>query len=179
MKQPVFIVFGESGSGKTTCLQNLKVLLEAENLTVGGIVALGIWKNNKRDYFDLIDLKSGDKIRYCQRAHEDNWDSVGPFFINPLGQSFGELALSVKYLEHCNVVFIDEIGPFELAGKGWAKSFEEILKHLEKPLVVSVRESLLEEIIQKWDLKVVSKISATENPGFNFVQAIKEKIETK
>jgi nucleoside-triphosphatase THEP1 len=45
-----------------------------------------------------------------------------------------------------DVVCIDEIGPLELSGDGWAPATRELLKHLDAPLILVVRSSLLDQL---------------------------------
>lgn len=168
MKPPVFIVTGVSGSGKTTFLRSLYKALSREHIDVGGVLSEGTWKNDKRESFDLVDLKGGERIRFCQREPDKNWDMIGPFYINPLGQAFGEMALFIEYLQNSKLIIIDEIGPLELKGKGWAKAFEKILKELKVPIVISVREKLVDEVVEKWDLSIIHKVSPDHDPQIFF-----------
>ncbi|MCB2219636.1 MAG: hypothetical protein KQI35_04510 [Bacteroidetes bacterium] len=163
MKSPVFIVTGESGSGKTTTLFKLYNALLSEKIEVAGILAPGTWKDNQRDLFELVNLLTGDRIVYCQRDPVDSWEPINHFYINPEGQSFGEKTLHWKHIQNAKVIFIDEIGPFEMQGKGWAPSLEAILLNLDVPLVISVRKSLINEVIGYWNLNVQGIIDASKN----------------
>ncbi len=166
MKHKIIILTGEQGSGKTTFLHEMIFGLAKNNLQVGGILAEGFWKNYERDRFELIDLKSNNRILYCQREPKDGWEKLRQFYINPDGQKFGEVALDTNYLNNADIIVIDEIGPFELKGKGWAKAIESIVKILqEKILIWVVRESLLIEVsdhfkIQPLNIYNVEKVCA-------------------
>lgn len=143
----IFIITGDQGSGKTTFLQEMIFNLANSNIKTGGILAEGFWKNYERNHFELIDLKSKNSILFCQREPKDGWEKLRHFYINPAGQRFGEAALDHEYLKDSDIVVIDEIGPFELKGKGWSRSIQSILKNLpDMTMVWVVRKSLLDEV---------------------------------
>lgn len=147
MGHKIIIITGDQGSGKTTFLQELIYGLTSRDIKVGGILAEGFWKNHERDHFKLIDLKSTKKILYCLKEPINGWEKLRQFYINPVGQKFGEDALAVENVKSSDVIVIDEIGPFELMGKGWAKSIESLLKILpEKMMVWVVRKMLVDEV---------------------------------
>ncbi|MEZ5198551.1 MAG: nucleoside-triphosphatase [Bacteroidales bacterium] len=154
MNNKTFIISGTQGSGKTTFLKSIVDELSASGLRVGGFLALGYWKDNLRDRFDLIDLKSGDRLVYCQRNQVPGWEQVRHFYINPEAIVFGEEVLNPSILSDVDLIVIDEIGPFELAGKGWARSFDQILRKTKLSIIISVRESLLNQVIKHWKLDV-------------------------
>ena len=154
MQYKIVIITGEQGSGKTTFLQEIIFGLANKNVQIAGILAEGFWKNYERDHFELIDLKSKNSILYCQRKPKEGWEKLRHFYINPDGQKFGEAALDTGYLMNADIVVIDEIGPFELQGKGWANAILSILKRLPDMLMIwVVRESLLKEVTTHYRIK--------------------------
>ncbi len=154
MQHKIIIITGEQGSGKTTFLQEMIFGLANNDVQIAGILAEGFWKNYERDHFELIDLKSKNSILYCQRKPKEGWEKLRHFYINPDGQKFGEAALDTGYLMNADIVVIDEIGPFELKGKGWAKAIESILRRLpELTMIWVVRENLLNEVTDHFKIK--------------------------
>jgi nucleoside-triphosphatase len=148
----IFIVTGDQGEGKTSFVEKTIRLLRSENIHCSGVLALGTWKKGLRDRFYLVDLNAEKEIIYCQRDPEEGWNKINHFYINPEGQKFGEQALSLEYVEHSSVVVIDEIGPFELAGHGWARSLDVLLESRISILLIVVRKPLLEEVLEKWKM---------------------------
>jgi nucleoside-triphosphatase THEP1 len=47
-------------------------------------------------------------------------------------------------------VLIDEIGAWELQGQGWAGSLNELIINCNMPLIITVRKSFLELVIENW-----------------------------
>lgn len=163
MEHKIIIITGEQGSGKTTFLQEMIFGLANNNIKTGGILAEGFWKNYERDFFELIDLKSKNGILFCQREPKEGWEKLRHFYINPSGQKFGEEALDPKYLKDSDIVVIDEIGPFELKGKGWALSIHSILKELQGMFMVwVVRRSLVDEVTSHFNIQPLKVYNVEE-----------------
>ncbi|MCF8367547.1 MAG: nucleoside-triphosphatase [Bacteroidales bacterium] len=160
MKPLIYIVTGEQGSGKTTFLKEVILELKKEKIRIGGIVAEGYWKNNQRDRFELVNQSNGARIVYCQRTPNEGWENIRSFFINPLGQSFGEEALNPKNIRDIDLLVMDEIGPFELQGKAWAGMITLLLEEVNIPMVWVVRESLVSEVLKKWGIEPVKQFLA-------------------
>ena len=161
MGKEIHIITGERGSGKSTFLKEVIAFLQNGGIRVGGILAIGSWKENLRDKFELIDLLTGDQLLFCQREPVHGWDQVSHFYINPAGQYFGEKALHVEHLKTADVIVIDEVGPFELQGKGWALSLGQILNQHHVPLVLIIRTNLIDQVIKFWNLTVSSQTEVT------------------
>jgi len=173
MQHKIIIITGEQGSGKTTFLQEMIFGLANNDIQIAGIFAEGFWKNYERNHFELNDLKSKNSILYCQREPKEGWEKLRHFYINPDGQKFGEAALDPEYVKSADIVVIDEIGPFELKGKGWAKAIESLLRKLpEKPMIWVVRKSLLNEVASHFKIQPLKIYHVEEICAENVVSYI-------
>lgn len=177
MNNKIFIITGSQGSGKTTLLKSIINGIKSNDIRIGGLLAEGYWNENIRDKFELINLKSGDRMIYCQRQPESGWEQIRHFYINPHAVIFGEKAMDTLTLSDVDLIVVDEIGPFELAGKGWAKSFSKILQETDLPVVISVRQSLLEEVIEHWKLNVKEVFDVHESTNKQALENILKEIE--
>ena len=154
MKQHrVFILTGEQGSGKTTRLQEILNIFRKEDLPFFGFYALGYWENGIRSKFDLTDIISGEKFLLCQRK-TDGKTKNGTFVFYPETIRKGESLLRYGMKNPDNLAVIDEVGPFELKGKVWDTILWELIKK-QQPLLLTVREKLLKEITEHYNLKKV------------------------
>ncbi len=153
MDNRIFIITGQQGSGKTTFLSELINHLRAEDISIGGFMAHGFWKDNIRDGFELEDLKTGEKIVLSQTDSVEGWEKFRRFYFNPKGFVFGGKSLSPENLDNIELIAIDEIGPFELEGKGWGKAIDMLLTETNKPMIWVCRESILSEIIAEYNLE--------------------------
>ena len=69
-----------------------------------------------------------------------------------------EIAYLNEYLKSdCKIIVLDEIGRFELEGKGWANILSELINS-EKQLYLVVRKEWINKIIEKYkidDYKII------------------------
>jgi nucleoside-triphosphatase THEP1 len=153
MKNKVFIITGPRGSGKTTFLKHLVQELRQFGIQSGGFLAEGFCANNERYYFELIDLDSNKRILFCTKELHIHWEKLGHFYINPASIIFGEKVLDTSNLDAFPICVIDEVGPFELQGKGWSQAIFKIGNNSpEKPMIWVVRENLVQPVIRHFDL---------------------------
>ena len=139
-------------------------------------MAEGFWKEGVRDRFDLVNIMTGDKLLYCQRDRVEGWEKIVHFYINPAGDKFGNEVLKSENLKGVNIVIIDEIGPFELQRKGWARSIFKICKELDVPMLWVVRNHLVEEVIDYFDVKEYQSFDISQSKPKEVAIYIKEKI---
>jgi len=149
----IFFITGSQGSGKTTFLIELIEILKQKGISAGGFSAHGYWKNDLRDKFELEDFKTGDKMILCKRQPVEGWQKFRHFYFNPQGFAFGQKALRSSNLSKVDIIAIDEIGPFELEGKGWSKAIDLLIHQTDTPMIWVVRESILQEIIDHWNIE--------------------------
>ena len=146
----VIIISGEKHTGKTFYAQKLSERLKEMNFNVAGFLATGKFKENLRSEFSISDLKTGKAELLCTDKVNENKKKIGRFYFNESGLEFGKKILEAKNLVNSDFVFIDELGPFELKGKGWSTSVEKLLKHLEFKLIFIVRRKLLYDILRRF-----------------------------
>jgi nucleoside-triphosphatase THEP1 len=152
----IFIVSGEKGSGKTTILQDLLPKLKVKDITIGGILQIGLWKDDRRYGYDILNIESGIIVPLCRTDAPDAGIMAGPFKFFPEAIQFGRNALSISTIGTCDVAIIDEIGPLELGGGGWASSLNEILQNFSGTIIIVIHNSRIEEIINKFQITPIA-----------------------
>ena len=150
-KPKVFILTGEKHEGKTTFAISLAEALKKKGLDVGGFVAPGKFENNRRSEFSILDLKTGTQQPLCS-IHQKEGEAIGPFRFDPSGQQFGKQILTPENLKDIDVLFIDEIGPLEIRGQGWASAIDLLMNDQGLTQIWIIRKGLVDEAIQKWGL---------------------------
>ncbi len=147
----ITIISGETRSGKTTYLKNLLQKLKRDNtsLKIGGIIAHGIDKDGKRLGFEIEDVGTGKKMLLSNNIKEDGNLRVGRFYFKQSGLKFGRDVL-LKAIEESDLLIIDEIGPFELRGKGWFDIIELAMQKDNMDMIWVVRKSLLTDVLMLW-----------------------------
>lgn len=161
---PLYLVAGASGVGKSAFLAALAARLRGRGVSVGGIVSPGLWDGATRAGFDLEDLADGRREPLSRRDGPAHWPALtGPFRFSPAGVAFGRAALART--GDTDVLIVDEVGPLELSGGGWAAEIESSLARRAKPLVWAVRESLVEAVQARWSVPAAAVWPPSTDPA--------------
>jgi nucleoside-triphosphatase THEP1 len=157
-KNTIYIISGETRSGKTTFLkQIISELKQAKNYKINGIIAHGIDRNNERFGFEIENIATEQKQILCTQEPVENAKKIGRFYFNNEGLSFGKKAL-LDNIDTADLLVIDEIGYMELKGKGWFSVIEQAMDYPDLDMIWVVRKRILEEVLQLWqhsNIKVI------------------------
>ena len=149
-KENVVIITGEIHQGKTSILQALIPMFKEQNLVVGGIISPGIFEDNMRIGYDIIDVATGERRVLSRTTGSENMIQIGKYFLHDEGLVFGTTALSVENNWNSNMIVVDEIGPMELDNQGWAQSVGELLQAFDVPMIFAVRKGIIEQVTEEW-----------------------------
>jgi nucleoside-triphosphatase THEP1 len=154
MKNKIFIITGSRGSGKTTFLENLTLELKNQSVLTAGFKAKGFWQNNTRSHFEIVDLITEEKRLFCTVEQVSGWEKIGHYYLNPLAVDFGEEILEPNQSNQFSLFAIDEIGTFELQGKGWFNAIQKRIKSSPNiPMIWVVRSNLLQEVLEYFNIQ--------------------------
>lgn len=162
-KPKVVIITGEKHSGKTTFALDLVNYLKEKGIALGGFLAPGFFVDNRRASFDMLALATGETYPLCS-IHPRNGIRIGPFWFDEKTLQIGHQLLDPAQLGAANIIFIDEVGPLELNGDGWAAAIDKLMQQPRLTLVMVVRRSMTEQVISKWQL-INTKVFDIELPG--------------
>jgi nucleoside-triphosphatase THEP1 len=152
-KSNVIIVTGDKGDGKSTLLAELAVLFEREGIQAGGIISPAVIENGEKSGYELINVATAQKIRLSQTKKGDGMVNVGRFYFFEDGIAFGKTALKVANNQMSKIIFIDEVGAWELQGQGWAESLNELTLHCDMPIILAVNVKLVDQVVDCWQLQ--------------------------
>jgi nucleoside-triphosphatase THEP1 len=164
-KRKLFIISGKVGEGKTRILEQLLGRLKENNISVGGILAPRIMENEQTIGYDLLDLIENRTCSFLRLHDGKAGETIGRYAISMDGIHFGNEALSVaKNLEN-KLVVIDEIGKLEFSDRGWAPALNDLLATSDNHLILSVRDSFVEQVIEKWNMEpnIIFRIQESES----------------
>ncbi len=148
------LLYGRSGSGKT--IQALRCCTQAEDYgwNVGGILAPGTFQNNMRYDFDVMDILSGQKIKLCTSNPllnvQNNPIKIGRFIFYEEAFQFGNTAIEKAISNKVDLLIIDEIGPLECTGNGWASALKKATSCKIPKILITVRTQLIQTIAQNF-----------------------------
>jgi len=145
----IYIISGETRSGKTTFLKSVVKDLKKKGKKIGGIIAHGIDKEGERYGFEIEDVLSGERILLSSREEKEGSTKTGRFYFYKDGLKFGLQALD-KNLDALDWLVIDEVGYMELKGLGWFEAIEKAMKQPGLNMIWIVRKRILEEVLNQW-----------------------------
>lgn len=161
-KKNILIISGKEKSGKSTLLRLIVTQLKKEGLSIGGFVSLAVIENNQHVGYNLIHLLNQQEVQLSRTNYIPLAPKVGNYYFLNHGLEEANRWLQLENIERSDLVVIDEIGPWELRQQGWAKSLTNIVKNYQRPLILVVRESIVEKVSQHWGFREVSVIYADE-----------------
>lgn len=149
-KSNVVLITGEIGSGKTTLISAISARLKASGAITGGILASAVYENEVKTGYKIQDVATDMEMQLSHINDTEGLARVGRYFFIPEAIEFGRDALSAERNRNSQIVLIDEIGAWELQGQGWAGSLNELIINSNMPLIITVRKSFLELVIENW-----------------------------
>jgi nucleoside-triphosphatase THEP1 len=145
MSSPILLVTGPVGAGKTTALARLVQEWRTSGRDVRGILAHRVMKGGRTVGYDLEVI--GEKERsVLARKKGTGVERIGPFVFFDEALALGRQAL--RNTVSAEIVVVDEIGPLELRGGGWAREVEELLRESEAVVILVVRKQIQKQVVQ-------------------------------
>jgi len=168
----LIVITGEIQQGKTTYLANIIASLREKGIRINGIIARGIHKGEERIGYDLEDISTGGKHIYIRKEYFPGWFRYGKYCFSPEGLEFGKHILQNITEENTDLIVIDEIGPVEMKGRGWADDIERLLSTNQIPQLWVVRKSLFKKAIRQWNVGEVLVIDISKETVENIIDEI-------
>lgn len=173
MNRFIIITAGQ-GQGKTSLLKEVISILKRNSLRLKGFYAEGYWENDKRSGFDLIDVSTNKKMKLCTTKVMQTWKKIFHYYFNPEAIKIGNEILNINSPSDTDILIIDEIGKIDLKGGIWHNAVTKIVKHSDIPVILVVRNTFLNEVIEYWKLGNVRIFEA----GVHNAKEIIDKIKT-
>ena len=149
----VKILCAAKGEGKTTFLCAQAAGLVAGERTIGGVAAPAVFEREQRIGYDLLDLRTGTR-RPLARAvtAPDVTPTVGGYHLDEAAVVAGTAAIAAAVRDRLDVIAIDEVGPLEFEGRGWASALELALLECSpsQELIVVVRPTLVHALAARF-----------------------------
>lgn len=143
------ILCAARGEGKTTFLQQQVEALASCGRSIGGIAAPAVFGADERLGYDLVDLRNGQRRPLARRVvAPDARPTVGGYAFDAQAINEGQAAIMAAIRQHTQVIAIDEIGPLEFDGEGWAPALEAALHECTpaQTLIITVRPTLVDKL---------------------------------
>jgi nucleoside-triphosphatase THEP1 len=141
------ILTGQVQSGKTRLLQKITLELKQKGIVVGGYLSLSVYEKGQLIGYDLYDLKKETKHSFLRKQGQGNWEKIGPYSFLP--GTLKQAKNTILQTDKIDICFLDEVGPYELEGKGLWPALAVILGHPTPGLFLTVRENILDAFLER------------------------------
>jgi nucleoside-triphosphatase len=175
--QHIFIITGSVGEGKTTFLLQVIEVLHEGNIRTAGIYSKRVMDNNKTVGYNIVNIKSGEEETFLRQDSKRKQQTIGQFTIILEGFRKGLTALKPENNSEADVVIIDEVGRLELSGEGWAKAIEDLIRTSQNHLILVVRDSFVNQVIETWGFENYTTFCISETDPLSVGKMIMEKMK--
>ena len=149
----VYIITGGIDEGKTREIEAIYRQLKKGD----GWVSRKIFLNEEFIGYEIQRLSTNEKLplAYKKEYVPSGWDeiyAIGPFRFSRRAFEFAGKIIDEIIEKNINPVFIDEIGPLELQGKGFCPMLEKILK-IQRDVYIVVRRHCVDDVVNRFEIK--------------------------
>ena len=147
----VILLTGPVHSGKTTRVGLLVDELKAKDVPAAGYLSRAVIEGGAIAGYDLAVIGTGERTPFLRRPPGEGAGSpelaAGSFRFVPAGLERAREIVRRSRPEE--ILFIDEVGPAELAGRGVWPALEAVVGDPERMILLVVRESLIESVRER------------------------------
>lgn len=143
------LLTGGHRQGKTTTCRRLIERVRDAGFTVGGIVQPAVCEGGLCVAYDVVDVASGRSVRLAEVGCKEAGVLVGRFCFAAEGLAFGRAALAEAVRLAPELLVVDEVGPLELSGGGWAPELS-LTPARARLTVLTVRRGLVDAVWARW-----------------------------
>lgn len=152
-------ITGAIGAGKTAAVLSLTEDLRRQGLNVAGVASPRVVSAGATVGYRVRDLVTGEERLLC--ADQPPGIPFRRFFFSPDGLTFAN-ALLERAAREAEVMLVDEVGPLELSGGGFASGLDAA-RRSPALLVLTVRPSLVGEL-RTWARPDTASVVALDRP---------------
>lgn len=158
-------ITGLPGAGKTYALLKVIEMLEADGLTVGGMITQPIVKRNRREGFYVMDWATKERRVFASKDIQSK-TTVGRYGVDIAAlDEVGVHALQFA-TENSDVIVIDEVGKMEVESDSFIQTVKDALD-ADKPLILTLhkksRNPLLQDIRRRDDVRILEVTQVNRN----------------
>ncbi len=176
----IIIITGEIGEGKTSLMKKIITAVKAEGLKIKGFLALAAFDNlptlptlptgqaggqagKRKTGYNLLNVADNTEVNFIRTNEFSGMIKFRKYYFSNEGLDWGNKILLSYKEDISDILIIDEIGPWELEGGGWAESLKKLAELPQYKMIWVVRKEILDDVINKWNLEnpVIIDISQT------------------
>lgn len=146
----ILLITGPKMSGKTTFVKSLIEHLKRNKIEVGGFYSEADEQEQRRMGFNLVAVKSGEKLRLASIEEQCGWMKKGRYWFDQEVIDTGKQILE-NDSKSSGIVIVDEVGTMEMRGKGWAPALKKISEQANTIQVWVVNTDNIESLKYQWN----------------------------
>jgi nucleoside-triphosphatase len=151
--QKLIIVTGEIGEGKTSYLKKIIADVKAEGIEIKGFLSPVVFDDKIKTGYNLLNITDNTEMNFIREKEPSRAIKFRKYYFSNEGIAKGNNIL-LSYKENVSgILVIDEIGPWELEGRGWAECLNKLTELPQYKMIWIVRKEILEVVIKKWNLQ--------------------------
>jgi nucleoside-triphosphatase THEP1 len=151
-KQEIYLLTGNTGSGKSSFLAELVRDLRSLSIPAGGFLAPSFLDYDGSRSYQILDLTSDKSLPLASRKFREGWQREGNYSFNPEALHLGIRILMDPDIGPDDIIIVDEVGPFELEGRIWAVGLDHLRSEVSCTMIWTVRKPLLDSVIRNWQI---------------------------
>ncbi len=163
----VYIVTAGRGRGKTSFVRAYAARMADGGRSVGGIACPAVFHSDQRIGYDLIDLRGATQRPLARVAGAPGAGPVvGRYRFEEEAVAEGNAAIMSAVSDGVDVVVVDEVGPLEFRGQGWAPALERALEAAGRTqqMLVVTRPSLVDQLSTRFPSPLWSEARRVSPP---------------
>lgn len=147
-RQRIIVITGKKGSGKTTFAWECVSMLKKQGISAGGIVTNPdtTERYGEKMFYSAVDILTGEERKLL--STEKPFGSTlkaGRFFMDQEVLSWAAEVISTASKD-CMALFIDELGPMELDGFGYAGIAKKLINRYKGLIIFIIRIEIVEQL---------------------------------
>jgi len=166
----IIVLTGGRQSGKTTACRRIVETARGCGLCVGGILSPAIHEQGRCVGYEVQDVSAGGSTQLAG-VDVPGVERAGRFHFLPAGLELGRAALARACASPCALVVVDEVGPLEFGGGGWAAHLDALAAR-DGVTLFTIRRSLIREAAQRWDISPDAILDVDANPDAAIASAV-------
>jgi nucleoside-triphosphatase THEP1 len=147
----LLIISGEVNSGKTSAIEKIILLLQSLGKKVVGVYSKGIFFENTKIGFNLININSGDTKQIASIKPDDDFIfNQGRYYFNEI--VFNEFSDYLLNSPASEFIIIDEVGPLEILEKGFYNLLKSLIDNYNGKIILVIRKRLFVKVKNKFNI---------------------------
>ncbi|MEZ4908296.1 MAG: nucleoside-triphosphatase [Saprospiraceae bacterium] len=163
------LITGNIAEGKTSCLLEIIKKMSDNNIKIGGFYSPLILTNDTTIGYDLVHIRSNQRIPFLR---ENDKSDIGKYKVDESAFNIVAEWIENDKLNNVDVFIIDEVGKWELSGKGWSNVIDKLKDDISFFQIWTVRSTFVDDVILKWGLENVLILNTGENTNVEISEKI-------